>query len=177
MKPLEILIDFDGTVVTHDFPHNGLDVGAEFVLKALTDLGHKLILFTMRCDHPADFDFIEPGNGIVVDESRNHLTHAVNWFKEKDIPLYGIQYNPTQHVWTTSNKAYGQMIIDDIALGAPLCRCPSISDRHFINWIQIVNLLKKRNIFEEGQSFLIQKNIHDFFEKTYNIDINKYATT
>lgn len=43
-------IDFDGTVVTHDFPKIGKDIGAVPILKRLVDNGHKLILFTMRSD-------------------------------------------------------------------------------------------------------------------------------
>lgn len=43
-------IDFDGTVVTHDFPKIGKDIGAVPVLKKLVENGHKLILFTMRSD-------------------------------------------------------------------------------------------------------------------------------
>jgi hypothetical protein len=164
MKPLEILIDFDGSCVAHDFPNIGKDIGAEFVLKTLTDIGHKLILFTMRSDSHKDLH-------------TSYLADSIKWFEEKNIPLYGIQKNPTQHTWTSSPKAYGQMILDDISLGTPLCSCPVVSDRPFINWIQIVNLLKRRDILKEEQSFLIQKDIHNFFQQTYNVDINKYATT
>ena len=71
---MEIAVDFDGTCVTHDYPRVGKDIGAIPVLKALVQKGHKLILWTMR-------------SGI-------GLEAAVNWFKENDIPLYGIQINP-----------------------------------------------------------------------------------
>ena len=47
---MDILIDFDGTVVTHDFPAVGKDIGSVPVLKRLVDNGHRLILFTMRSD-------------------------------------------------------------------------------------------------------------------------------
>ena len=47
---MTINIDFDGTCVTHDFPNVGKSIGAEKVLKRLTDNGHQLILFTMRGD-------------------------------------------------------------------------------------------------------------------------------
>ncbi len=45
-----IAIDFDGTCVTHAFPKIGKDIGSVPVLKALTEQGHKIILFTMRSD-------------------------------------------------------------------------------------------------------------------------------
>ena len=104
MRTLEICVDFDGTCVTHEYPKTGRDVGAVPVLKDLVKKGHKLILWTMRSNTAEG----------------NFLDHAVAWFKSNEIPLYGIQVNPTQHEWTTSRKAYGQLYIDDAALGCPL---------------------------------------------------------
>jgi hypothetical protein len=71
----------------------------------------------------------------------NGLQEAVDWFKKFDIPLYGIQKNPTQHTWTTSPKAYGQWMIDDIAVGTPLMICDAISNRPFVDWRKISALL------------------------------------
>ena len=44
-----IAVDFDETCVTHEYPNTGRNIGAEIVLKALVECGHKLILHTMRC--------------------------------------------------------------------------------------------------------------------------------
>lgn len=101
-----IVVDFDGTCVTHTFPGIGEDIGAVPVLKELVKNGHDLILFTMRSNKPESDQF--------------YLLDAIEWFKKNDIPLFGIQTNPTQRTWTTSPKAYGQLIIDDAALGCPL---------------------------------------------------------
>jgi hypothetical protein len=162
MKPLEILIDFDGTVVAHDFPNIGKEIGAEFVLKSLTNLGHKLILFTIRSDSHKNLH-------------TSYLIDAVKWFEEKDIPLYGIQKNPTQHLWTSSPKAYGQLMFDDIAIGTPLLLAPKISDRPFVWWHKICSLLYKRGVLDIHQSSLIQNEIKDFFKQSYNItEYNKY---
>jgi hypothetical protein len=131
MKEQEIfIIDFDGTVVTHDFPRIGLDIGAIPVLKKLIENGHKLILFTMRSDVEAP----KSDDANIFPIPGNYLSQAVDWFKKNDIPLYGIQTNPTQHTWTNSPKAYGQRIIDDTALGAPLITNSELSDRPFIDW-------------------------------------------
>ena len=46
-----IVVDFDGTCVTHEFPEVGRDIGAVSVLKELVEKGHKIILYTMR-SHP-----------------------------------------------------------------------------------------------------------------------------
>ncbi|AFF28093.1 gp95 [Sphingomonas phage PAU] len=134
---MDILIDFDGTCVTHDFPNVGKDIGAKRVLKKLVDNGHRLILFTMRSD--VENPTSEDTN--ILCKGGNYLTDAVNWFKENDIPLYGINTNPTQKSWTHSPKAYGQLIIDDIGLGIPLVYDKDISDRPFVDWIKIEYML------------------------------------
>jgi trehalose-6-phosphatase len=76
-KPLEIAIDYDGTMVTHKYPNIGKSIGAEKVLKDLITKGHKIILYTMR-------------SGIQLEE-------AEKWCKSNGIQLYGKQFNPTQH--------------------------------------------------------------------------------
>ena len=96
-----VSLDFDGTVVTHDYPRVGKDIGAVPVLEQIIDGGHKIILFTMR-----GYD--------------NYLQDAVDWFEENNIPLYGINTNPTQSSWTTSPKALADLQIDDAALNCPL---------------------------------------------------------
>ena len=118
-----IAVDFDGTCVTHEYPEIGKPIGSVFVLKQLVSAGHKLILWTMR--------------------SGKELEDAINWFKENEIPLFGVQTNPTQKSWTTSPKAYAHIYIDDAALGCPLIKDPTISDRPFVDWIKVIDLLKE----------------------------------
>ena len=96
-----IALDFDGTVVTHAYPEVGEDIGAVAVLKELVAQEDKLILWTMR--------------------SGTLLEDAVAWFKKHDIPLWGINENPTQKEWTESPKLHADLLIDDSALGCPTC--------------------------------------------------------
>jgi hypothetical protein len=123
---ITINIDFDGTVVTHDYPYVGKDIGAVPVLKKLIEQGHQLILFTMR-------------DGIT-------LENAETWFKENDIPLYGVQTNPSQHTWTSSPKSYAQLMIDDSALGCPLKYDENISGRPFVDWIKVEEELERMGV-------------------------------
>ena len=62
-----IALDFDGTVVTHEYPHIGEDAGAVPVLKELVANGYRLILHTMR-------------HGALLEQ-------AVDWFRSLGIPL------------------------------------------------------------------------------------------
>lgn len=138
---IDIAVDFDGTCVTHEFPKVGKDIGAVPVLKKLVENGHRLILFTMRsnCDNNSNFsvEYPEIINGTFLDD-------AVNWFKENDIPLYGIQTNPTQKDWTSSPKAYAQLYLDDAALGCPLI-VPS-EGRPFVDWAEVEKRLVERGV-------------------------------
>jgi hypothetical protein len=132
---MDIVVDFDGTVVTHDFPFVGEElVGAVDTLQRLVRNGHRLILFTMRCDSAKG----------------NFLSDAIYWFKKNGIELYGIQRNPSQGLWTSSPKAYGQLIIDDAALGCPLIYNTSIHHRPFVDWERVEVLLAGMGLFEKS---------------------------
>ncbi len=122
-----VSLDFDGTVVTHDYPRVGKDVGAVPVLEQICDAGHKIILFTMRGDNC-------------------YLQDAVDWFEINNIPLYGINTNPTQSSWTTSPKALADLIIDDTALGAPLKYDSELSKRPFVDWNIVEQMLKLNGV-------------------------------
>ena len=121
-----ICVDFDGTCVTHDFPRIGKDIGAVPVLKELVENEHQLVLFTMR--------------------SGDSLDEAVQWFKDNDIELYGINVNPSQSKWTESPKAHGNIYIDDLALGAPLVYDTTTSSRMYINWDAVRVMLKSLGV-------------------------------
>ena len=112
-----VACDFDGTVVTHEYPNMGKDVpGAVSVLKELVEKGARLILYTMRSD--------------------DKLQDAVNWFKEREIPLWGINENPEQKSWTNSPKIYAHDDIDDAALGVPLF--PGLrTERPYVDWNEV----------------------------------------
>jgi len=118
-------IDFDGTVVTHEFPKIGKDIGAQNILKKLVANGHELILFTIRSNSQA--------TGNVLDE-------AVEWFKKNNIPLFGVNEHPGQFEWSTSPKPYCHIYIDDAALGCPLIFDKSIK-RPYVDWVKVEQLL------------------------------------
>lgn len=122
-----IAIDFDGTCVTHEYPKIGKNIGAAPVLRKLVECGHKLILFTMRSDLNGD------------------LGDALKWFEKENIPLYGINENPSQ-TWSTSPKAYAHYYIDDSAIG-----CPTTSNyylnRPHVDWFEIAEILDNLGAF------------------------------
>lgn len=120
-----IAVDFDGTCVTHEYPKVGKNIGAEFVLKFLSDKGHTIILNTMRGDS--------------LDTST--VKDAVKWFNDNNIPLSGINFSPHQSDWTKSSKCFAHVYIDDAALGCPLSQLPFYSSRPFVNWYEVAKRL------------------------------------
>lgn len=123
-----IAVDFDGTCVTHEYPEVGKDIGAAPVLRKLVDVGHKIILNTMR--------------------SGKELEDAEHWFKLNNIPLFGSNINPTQNRWTDSPKVYANLYIDDAALGCPLIMDRKFSNRPYVDWEAIEVHLESMGLYE-----------------------------
>lgn len=141
-----ICIDFDGTCVSHEYPRIGEDIGAVPVLKEIVAAGHKLILFTMRSNIP---DTKGNGEDIIDCKAGNYLDDAVKWFSDNGIELFGVNVNPTQKEWTSSPKAYGQLYIDDAALGTPLIHT---GKKPFVDWVSVRSLLVERGILYDKQA-------------------------
>ena len=139
-----LAVDFDGTVVTHEYPEIGKDIyGAIPYLRFFDSKGIKLILWTMR--------------------SGDTLEEAIRWFAKNKITLWGINKNPEQYSWTDSPKAYAHAYIDDAAIGCPLKTPDNL--RPFVDWERAgPMILEKFNInFSEFVPFLAENRIHPYF--------------
>tara|TARA_R110000803_G_scaffold5230_12_gene17392 strand:+ start:6865 stop:7332 length:468 start_codon:yes stop_codon:yes gene_type:complete len=146
IEPKIFAIDFDGTSVGFGFPLVGPDIGAAEVMRDMVAAGHRIILHTMRSDKENltsdNVDILCPKAG----DDANYLSQAVMWFKENDIPLFGVNINPEQYSWTDSPKPYADYYIDDIAIGCPTMVDPKISSRPFVDWIMIRSFLEASNL-------------------------------
>ena len=139
-----IAVDFDGTCVTHEFPEVGKDIGAVPVLKELVKKGHKIILYNMR-SHPDKNNQGKTLSGGII--SNDTLQDAIDWFKENEIPLWGINENPKQKEWTSSPKIYANIYIDDAALGIPLKYDEDgMIFRPYVDWNRMRTLLKIKGV-------------------------------
>jgi hypothetical protein len=144
-KPGHIFgIDFDGTCVNHAFPEMGEDCpGAVDVLKKIVAAGGKLVLWTMR-SNTTESPVIEDPT-LIKCGADSFLDHAIKWFSDRDIPLWGIQENPTQKAWTSSPKAYCHTYIDDAALGCPLLFNLDFSSRPYVDWAAVDAIIFPEN--------------------------------
>ena len=107
-RPLTIGIDFDGTCVEHKYPEIGRDMpGVALALRSLALREHRLILWTCRED-------------TLGDSSAQYLSDAVEWFKEREIPLAGINEVPSEFDFRGEiggRKPVFDMVIDDTNFG------------------------------------------------------------
>ena len=119
MKETIIAIDFDGTIVEHEFPDIGSPVPGAFQwMKKFQEAGAKLILYTMRSN--------EQNKGDV-------LTEAIDFCRNNGVEFWGINTNPEQDKWTTSPKAWANIYIDDCMACCPL-EFPPVGNKPYVNW-------------------------------------------
>lgn len=140
-KGVTIGLDFDGTVVTHEFPKIGKDIPHCIeTLKKITDEGGKIILITMR--------------------SGRKLQEAVAYLSYHEIPLYGVNHNPRQDHYSKSPKIYANIYIDDAALGCPLT-FSELSDKAYVDWLQVQKYLFPKQGKELLKNALMEKPVYD----------------
>lgn len=114
-----IAIDFDGTLVVHQYPDIGDELENAIKVCLRLQETHKLILLTMR--------------------DGKELEDAVNWCKERGLEFWAVNDNPTQKEWTQSRKVYANIYIDDAAFGCPLMEIEGA--RPAVNWNEVERLL------------------------------------
>ena len=125
-----IAIDFDGTIVTHEYPEVGKPLPlANEVLYALGKNGHQMFLYTMR--------------------DKGELTDAMDYIYENELPITLFNESPAQ--FSTSPKQYAQVYIDDASLGCPLKFEPSFSNRPFVDWCEVTKYLTARGLLTQDQ--------------------------
>jgi len=108
-----IAVDFDGTIVEHQYPQIGPDVPGAFEwLHKLQGAGALLMLWTMR--------------------DGNTLAAAVDHCEAHGVTFWGINRNLGQASWSQSAKQYAHLYIDDAALGCPLVTPDKA--RAYVDW-------------------------------------------
>lgn len=121
-RHLIIGVDFDGTIVEHDYPRIGPPIPEAIeTLRECAKRGAKLILWTMR-------------SGVLLDEAVDYLTRC-------EVSLFGVNRNPDQDGWSQSPKAYCHVYVDDAALGCPLEIDEGRVKRPMVHWPSVAPYL------------------------------------
>lgn len=152
-----ILVDFDGTCIPTLPVGSRLDdfnTGAEEVLKKLIEAGHKIVLWTVRNESSQN-----PYNIIAKQFiGKSSLCEAIDWFKKRDIQLYGVNEVPDEISKVgVGRKVLGDFLIDDTAIGAPIKEVTieyfsyltdsySTLETYHIDWEIIEQLLIKQGL-------------------------------
>lgn len=153
-------VDFDGTLVQHKFPEIGEELPfAIRTLKKLQEKGHKVFLWTMR-GHPNYKMFghtvhLEDGkdSGKVIEQDT--LQEALDWCKERGLEFDGVNRSPAQ--FSTSNKQYAALYIDDAALGCP-------KNQYGVDWVKVVEYLRDAGILTTEDLFDILDIYHGHYQ-------------
>ena len=119
---MTIAVDFDGTIVTHEYPNIGKEISfAVQTLKMLQDDGHKLILWTVR--------------------EGDLLRDAIQWCKEKGLEFYAANKDYPEEEEQNNNhysrKLKADIWIDDRNIGG------------LPDWGTIYQIIKNKKTYEE----------------------------
>lgn len=122
-----IAVDFDGTIVEHEYPEIGKPKLFAFeTLKALQEQGHQLILWTYRAE--------------------KELDEAVEYCKKNGVEFYAVNKNYPEEIYdeTISRKIMADIYIDDRNIGG------------FVNWSEIWQMLNP-DLFDNNVKNQIKK--------------------
>ncbi len=136
---MKIAVDFDGTIVDHEYPEIGKErIFAFDTLKLLQKKGHQLILWTYR--------------------SGKELDEAVEYCKKNGLEFYAINANYPEEVYdnSISRKVNAELFIDDRNLGG------------ILEWGEIYQLIEGENIDANNQYKSINTKNKSFLSRLFN---------
>ena len=135
---MKIAVDFDGTIVEHEYPKIGEEkLFAIETLKQIQKQGHQLILWTYR--------------------TGKELDDAVNFCKNKGFEFYAINRNYPEETFdeTTPRKLNADLYIDDRNFGG------------FVEWSKVWQTLSNESIDVLEQKFL-KKNKKSIWKRIFS---------
>ena len=135
---IKIAVDFDGTIVEHDYPKIGKEKLFAFrTLKELEKQGANLILWTFRAG--------------------KELEEAVEYCKNNGIEFYAVNKNYPEEVMdeTISRKIDADIYIDDKNLGG------------FPGWSDIWQTLNPYELQEKLAEKRISDNVKNIFKRLF----------
>ncbi len=126
-KKWRIAVDFDGTVVTHEYPDVGSPIpGALIVLRDLVTAGHEIVLWTCRANW--------------------ELKDAMKYMADAGVEVVFANKDPDPS--TGSPKIVFDLCIDDRNLGCPTMASPVQPERQrqVVDWAGVRRLLTERGV-------------------------------
>lgn len=135
MDILTIYLDFDGTVVEHEYPEIGrCNFGSFEVIKKLQDAGHRIILNTYRAD--LKNGSLEKAIKLINEDHWMLLKEFDDTFELKPITEWTTEkIYPHRFDWERI-KASKELFIDDIAQDMPLKKACMVQG-NMVDWDEL----------------------------------------
>ena len=132
---MRIYLDFDGTVVEHNFPAVGAEnPNAINVISLLQKAGHNIVLNTYRAD--IDISYVQEALSFL--NSHPQLSVSIENYLPKKL-------DPKSFDLVIAKSA-NQFYIDDIAVGIPLCKNKVLEFGMMVDWIEVEKILRSKKI-------------------------------
>lgn len=128
-----IYLDFDGTVVEHNFPSIGkYNEGCYEVIDKLKKAGHKIFLNTYRADLQV-----------------KSLNESVDYLKLNGYDFKPLEKKMDPFIWDLEfSKENGILFLDDICEGIPL-KESKFSPYPKVDWTEVDKQLDKYGLYEK----------------------------
>jgi hypothetical protein len=140
---MKIYLDFDGTVVEHQYPKMGrCNFGCMEIIKKLQDAGHEIILNTYRADCndgslQKALDMFDNAWMLTISHDPEFNLSPIGHLKEKRHPMsFDVPYF----------KEKGIFFIDDQCNGTPLKKA-AMSDGWMVDWDALDVILDENGIY------------------------------
>lgn len=137
---MKIYLDFDGTVVEHQYPALGqCNAGCFEVIDKLYNAGHEIIINTMRVEF--NNGTLEQAVEFINQSMRILNNNAAFYFFENTKH----KYDPTIWDWELHFKT-GRIFIDDVCEGIPL-KNGTVANRQMVDWEKLDVEFKEHGVY------------------------------
>jgi len=147
LKKLKIYLDFDGTVVEHQFPGIGrYNFGCIEVIKKLQVAGHEIILNTYRADIEGEYlnealrwineDYLKLLTN--PQEAENFKLDPITKFTKKKIHPSSLDFEVAEQT--------GELFIDDISANTPLMDAV-MSQTRMVDWAEMDLIFRENGVY------------------------------
>jgi predicted mannosyl-3-phosphoglycerate phosphatase (HAD superfamily) len=160
MQPVTIFVDFDGTIVEHQYPKIGpVAPHAIRVLRRLQDANHLLVLNTYRAD--ARNGTLDKAVSFLADTWRTGKTdlksfHAI--MASKAQPASFFLHGKLQ---IHNDRTVGGVIyLDDQAIGMPTIFASSNKNK-VVDWLEVEKILEEYHLFEPADTTKLSTSLYE----------------
>ena len=137
---MKIYLDFDGTIVEHQYPAIGqINTGCLAIVDKLGKAGHEIVINTMRVEYDDKLltDAIEFINHSMTNLKNNTQVYSFTHTNHK--------YDPTKWDWSLHLKTE-RIFVDDVCEGIPLKDAIS-SNKPMVDWDKLDVEFKKYGLY------------------------------